>query len=117
MGSLLPDDDDVNAFNEPDDTDDDDDDIAIFTEPGGEFELDMIRVDELVASYEAAEARWETAAGIPRALGVLEDRGSQLHEWWHDPLDGPVAQARTYYAAVRHERMLRPVVLLLRVGS
>ena len=117
MGSLLPDDDDVNAFNEPDDTDDDDDDIAIFTEPGGEFELDMIRVDELVASYEAAEARWETAAGIPRALGVLEDRGSQLHEWWHDPLDGPVAQARTYYAAVRHERMLRPVVLLLLVGS
>eukprot|EP00900_Chrysochromulina_parva_P019690 jgi/Chrpa1/27722/Chrysochromulina_OHIO_Genome00005052-RA len=116
-GSLLPDDDDVNVFNKPDNTDEDDDDIAIFTEPGGEFELDMVRVDELVASYEAAEARWEAAAGIPRALGVLEDRGSQLHEWWHDPVDGPVAQARTYYAAVRHERMLRPVVLLLLVGS
>jgi hypothetical protein len=116
-GSLLPDDDDVNVFNKPDNTDEDDDDLAIFTEPGGEFELDMVRVDELVASYEAAEARWEAAAGIPRALGVLEDRGSQLHEWWHDPVDGPVAQARTYYAAVRHERMLRPVVLLLLVGS
>ena len=91
--------------------------FAAFAEPGGEYELDMEAMGELVASYRAAELRWEMDPTQPRRLGVLDDTGSQMHAWWNDPVDGPITQAKVFANVKMFKRRIGPPLQLLLIGA
>ena len=96
-----------------------------FIEPGGEYELDMDEVGQMVRQYEAAEQRWRTVAVTTgenmRKRGPLDDPGSMLHKWWHDPMDGPQAKAERYQRNIQLKRrfnlVARPSLIALGVGA
>lgn len=87
------------------------DPLACFREPGGEFEIDFDELEELLdTDYAAARARWQADGYASRRVGVLDDRASLISQWWHDPIEGPLAEAERYQAAAALRRRVTPIV-------
>ena len=84
--------------------------FAIFTEPGGEFEIDADRLEALRDGFRDFEERWNLPENRQyRKVGVLDDPSSTLHKWWNDPVDSPRVQAARYAAARQLKRVVSPI--------
>ena len=78
-----------------------------FTEPGGEYELDLEEIDGLRSQFFDTKRRWAAGSGITTALN---DPGSQLHAWWNDPIDGPEATSKRAVAMRAKKRQFARIV-------
>lgn len=66
-----------------------------FREVGGEYELDLGEMKQLLELYEGANKRWALGDGGLKQGGVMDDSGSVLSQWWSDPVDGPEGTLKT----------------------
>ena len=88
-----------------------------FTTPGSPYEVDVGEIKELLGHWEAANRRWALETASSKQGGVLDDRGSMLHKWWHDPVSGPRAAAARREVVVARKRQLNRVLRPALLGA